>query len=295
MTGERIVVVGDVINDIVAVPREPIRTDTDTTATIELTSGGSAANTAVWLAECGAAVDLVAAVGAHDASAHEKELRAAGVTPWLQAEAGTPTGTIIVISQGAERSMLTERGANSLLRPASVTDELLTGARLLHLSGYSIVDGFGADGTRELLDRAAAAGVPVTVNPGSVGFVTDFGVERFLGAVSGAAALFLSLDEARLLTGWPDADAAVRALGARFPLVALTRGADGVLVVSEGAEPVAVPAFPVPSVDPTGAGDAFIAGFLEAWLRTGDPVVAAGAAVRVASRAVTTIGGRPGR
>lgn len=293
MTGQRIVVVGDLINDIVAVPREPIRADTDTSATIKATSGGSAANTAVWLAERGAAVDFVAAVGAHDAAAHEEELRGAGVAPHLQVEVGVPTGTIIIVVQGADRSMLTERGANSLLRSASVTDELLGSARLLHVSGYSIVDGFGVAGTRELLARAAAAGVPVSVNPGSIGFISDFGVARFLDAIRGASALFLSAEEARLLTGKPDADAAARMLGATFPLVALTRGSEGVLVVVDGAAPVAVPAHAVRSVDPTGAGDAFIAGFLEAWLRTGDAVAAAEAAVFVAARAVMVIGGRP--
>lgn len=293
MTGERVVVVGDLINDIVAVPREAIRADTDTTATIKLASGGSAANTATWLASRGAEVDFVAAVGSHDAAFHEEELREAGVTPHLQVEIGVPTGTIIIVVQGAQRSMLTERGANSLLRSASVTDELLAGARLLHVSGYSVVDGFGIAGTRALLDRARDAGVPVSVNPGSIGFIADFGVERFLEAIHGASLLFLSADEATLLTGQDDADAAVRMLGASFPFVALTRGDQGVLVVADGAAPVAVPARSVRAIDPTGAGDAFIAGFLDAWLRTGDPIAAAEAAVYVAARAVMVIGGRP--
>jgi sugar/nucleoside kinase (ribokinase family) len=293
MSAERVVVVGDLINDIVAVPREAIRPDTDTTATIKLASGGSAANTATWLASRGVAVDFVAAVGSHDAAFHEEELREAGVTPHLQVEIGVPTGTIIIVVQGAQRSMLTERGANSLLRSASVTDELLAGARLLHVSGYSVVDGFGVAGTRSLLERAADAGVPVSVNPGSIGFISDFGVERFLEAIRGASLLFLSADEATLLTGQDDAEAAARMLAASFPLVALTRGDQGVLVVADGAAPVAVPARSVRAVDPTGAGDAFIAGFLDAWLRTADPIAAAEAAVYVAARAVMVIGGRP--
>ncbi len=293
MSAERVVVVGDLINDIVAVPREAIRPDTDTTATIKLASGGSAANTATWLASRGVAVDFVAAVGSHDAAFHEEELREAGVTPHLQVEIGVPTGTIIIVVQGAQRSMLTERGANSLLRSASVTDELLAGARLLHVSGYSVVDGFGVAGTRSLFERAADAGVPVSVNPGSIGFISDFGVERFLEAIRGASLLFLSADEATLLTGEDDADAAARMLAASFPLVALTRGERGVLVVADGAAPVPVPARSVRAVDPTGAGDAFIAGFLDAWLRTRDPLAAAEAAVYVAARAVMVIGGRP--
>ena len=289
----RIVLVGDLINDIVAVTQEPIRADTDTTATIRATSGGSAANAAVWAASCGAEVDFVAAVGGHDAAAHEAELRAAGVTPRLQVEADAATGTIIIIAQGNERAMLTERGANSLLRAASVTDELLTHAAVLHVSGYSIVDGFGVAASRELFARASELGVPVSVNPASIGFISDFGVAAFREAIGGVTLLILSSDEARLLTGIDDDIAAARVLARDVPIVALTRGAQGVQVFVYGGEPVEVPAVVVEAVDPTGAGDAFGAGFLSEWVRSADPVAAARAGVQVAARAVMGIGGRP--
>src|SRR5690606_39831490 len=126
-----------------------------------------------------------------------------------------------------------------------------------------------------------------------IGFISDFGVERFLDAIRGAQLLFLSADEARLLTGYEDVEAAARMLGASFPLVALTRGDQGVLVAADGAAPVAVPARAVRAIDPTGAGDAFTAGFVDAWLRTGDALAAAEAAVFVAARAVMVIGGGP--
>src|SRR5690606_21064534 len=128
---------------------------------------------------------------------------------------------------------------------ASVTDGLLAQARVLHVSGYSIVDGFGVEGTRELFARAADAGVPISVNPGSIGFIADFGVERFLGAIRGAELLFLSADEAALLTGEADPFVAAQRLGASFPLVALTRGDQGALIVVDGALPVEVPAHQV--------------------------------------------------
>jgi len=293
MTAGRIVVVGDVINDIVAVPRAPMRPDTDTPATIRRTSGGSAANLAVWLADRGAEVDLVAAVGTPDAELHHRELVEAGVMPHLQREIGVQTGTIVIVVQGADRSMLTERGANSLLRTTSVTDALLAEACLLHVSGYSILDGFGVEGTRELVARATDAGVPVSVGAGSIGFIADFGVQRFLDAARGATLLFLSAAEACMLSGCDDADAAARMLGSCFPVVAVTLGAEGSLLVVDGAAPVAVPTTPVRSIDPTGAGDAFAAGFLECWLRTGDAVAAAEAGTFLAARAIMVIGGRP--
>ncbi len=293
MTGGRVVIVGDVINDIVAVTREPVRADTDTSAVIRATSGGSAANTAVWAAACGAKVDLVAAVGGHDAHAHADELRAAGVHPALQVEPDAATGTIIILAQGEQRAMLTERGANSLLRSASITDELLDEAAVLHVSGYSILDGFGVSATRELFARASERGVPISVNPASPGFIADFGVELFRQAIGGVSILILSSEEARLLTGIDDDVAAAWAIAREVPIVALTRGSQGVQVFVYGKEPVAVPVIPVEVVDPTGAGDAFAAGFLTEWVRSGDAVEAARAGIAVAARAVRVIGGRP--
>jgi sugar/nucleoside kinase (ribokinase family) len=56
---------------------------------------------------------------------------------------------------------------------------------------------------------------------------------------------------------------------------------------------VLVPAIPAEAVDPTGAGDAFVAGFLREWLKSADAHAAARAGVRLASTAVTQVGGRP--
>jgi len=293
VTGSRIVVVGDVINDIVAVPRIKLRPDTDTPSSIRPRPGGSAANTAVWLGSRGVPVDFVGAVGSHDAVEHERVFREAGVEPHLQVEDAIPTGSIIIIVDGEERSMLTERGANAALRVDTVTDELLADAAVLHVSGYSILDGFGAARTRELIDRARAAGVAVSVNPASIGYISDFGVDAFSDAIAGATLLFPNLAEARQLSGIDDAEAAARELGRRFPVVAMTLGSEGVLVVADGAAPVHVPAPAARMVDPTGAGDAFTAGFLETWVDRRDAVEAAKTGVFVAACAVTVIGGRP--
>jgi len=293
VTGSRIVLVGDVINDIVAVPRIKVRPDTDTPSSIRPRPGGSAANTAAWLGSRGVEVDFVGAVGAHDTAEHERVFREGGVEPHLQVEDAIPTGTIIIVVDGEERSMLTERGANAALRIDAVSDELLADAAVLHVSGYSILDGFGAANTRRLIERATQTGVPVSVNPASTGYIADFGLEKFSEAIEGTTLLFPNLAEARLLSGVDDAEDAARALGRRFPVVALTLGSEGVLVVADGADPVHVPAPAARMVDPTGAGDAFTAGFLETWVAGRDAVEAARTGVFVAACAVTVIGGRP--
>ena len=173
------------------------------------------------------------------------------------------------------------------------SDELLAAAVVLHLSAYSFLHGFGVDGMREVIERARSAGVLVAVNPGSLGYIEDLGPAEFLAACAGADLIFPNRAEGALLTGAPTAEAAVDALLERFPTVVLTRGVDGALARTRGGELVAVEAPSIRLVDPTGAGDAFAAGFLERWTRTRDLRSGLAAGAALAARAVMAIGGRP--
>ena len=289
----RVVVIGDVIDDVVAVPHGPVRTDTDTPSSIRFTAGGSAANTATWLGTLGAAVDFVGLVGHGDVQRHADGLRAAGVTPHIETHPTLPTGTIIVIVDGENRTMFTERGANAALDPDAVTDALLSNAAVLHLTGYSLFGDVDAAPFVRLIARARAAGAHVSFDPGSAGFINDYGVDRFLADIAGADIVFPNLEEGRVLTGLDDPFEIAAELAKRFAIVALTLDAGGVLVAEPGEDPVLVEAVVTTIVDPTGAGDAFSAGFIAEYLRTADTVLAAAAGAGVAARAVASIGARP--
>lgn len=289
----RIVVFGDVIDDIVVVPTGPIRTDTDTPSSIRHRAGGSAANAASWLGFVGADVDFVGRVSDLDVHKHRDILEGFGVTPHLEADTENPTGTIVVLVDGNQRSMLTERGANAWLTADAVTDELLDAASVIHFTGYSIYHSTDHAPLRRLFERAAQRSVAVSVDPASAGSMQDFGVDNFLDLIAGAGILFPNLDEGRALTGLTDPLQIASELAQRFDLVALTLGVDGVAVAHAGSEAVLVEPKVAEVVDPTGAGDAFSAGFLAAWTNGEDAVAAARAGVAVAAQAVTTVGGRP--
>ncbi len=295
MRGARAVVVGDVIDDIIVVPVGPVRADTDTTARISRHEGGSAANTAAWMASQGAPVDFVGCVGSGDLERHGAVLRELGVTPHLSEHPSLSTGTIVIVVDGEQRTMLTDRGANAGLRAEGVTDALLADAGVLHLTGYSLVDAFSAADLSALIERAHAHDVLVTLDPGSAGFIADYGVEAFRSALTGIDLLLPNHDEGRLLIGETSSEVLADALLSIAPSVVLTHGSGDVVVARTGQASVTVPVDRVDAVDPTGAGDAFTAGLLTALLDGADLVEAARAGVAVAGDAITRAGARPPR
>jgi homotetrameric cytidine deaminase len=288
-----VLVVGDVINDVVVRPAGPAAPDTDTGAAIAAVPGGSGANHAAWLAAFGVGTRFVGRAGVADAHRHRAALLAAGVDAHVGEDPTLATGCIIIVVGGdGSRTLFTDRGANRALGPDDLDPGLLEGVDHLHVSGYSLLDAGPRAAVAALWTAAGQSGLTRSADPGSAGFLPQVGPEAFLTAVRGADILFPNLAEARLLANTDVADAAASRLADLFPLVALKRGQDGVLIAHGGTvDPV--PARPVTVVDPTGAGDAFAAGFLSAWLDGADPPASASAGVDAAGRALQQVGGRP--
>ncbi|MFE5616317.1 carbohydrate kinase family protein [Streptomyces sp. NPDC056463] len=290
-----LLVVGDVVTDIVARHRTPLAPATDTAAEIRRLPGGAGANVACWAARSGGApVTLLGRVGTDEAGWHDRALRRAGVRPLLvpDGEAGTAT-VISLVDAGAERTFLTDSGAALRLSPADWSDAFLDGTARLHLSGYLFFAGPSRAAALRAMRGAREAGIPASVDPASVGFLKQWGVERFLAAARGVEALFPNVDEALLLTGCADPEEAAVVLSRAFPLVAVTLGAGGALVAEAGAVTGRVAAPEVSPVDSTGAGDAFTGAFLAARLAGADAGEAAEAGCRAGAEAVTVVGGRP--
>lgn len=290
----RVLVVGDVIRDIIVCARAETTYASDTPARIEACTGGSAANQAAWLGALGVPVRFAARVGAADADVHRSALEDFGVQCRLALDPDVPTGTIvIVVSLDGERTMYTDRGANLRLSAADLPVELLDGVRHLHATGYTYFEPGTREALTQLRSAAEAPRVTTSVDPSSASFLRDVGPETFLDWVRGTDLVFPNLDEGRVLTGRAEPDAIVEALLERFPVVALTLGADGALLASRDGERCRVPAPAVRVVDTTGAGDAFCAAFLAAW-SAGEPLEAcARRGVDAGASAATRVGARP--
>lgn len=276
----RVVVVGDVAVDVLVAPSTAPVTGADVPARIRLSPGGAGANTAAWLAHLGADVTLAARVGDDVAGrAAGADLRAAGVRPVLATDPDAPTCTVVALLDGAERTLLSDRGAAARLRAADLP--ALDGADHLHLSGYVLLDASSRAAGLAALAAARTAGLTTSVDPQSA---PALGPE-FLEWVRGVDLLLPNADELRVLGGFR---AVLDAVGA----VAVTAGASGATWADPGGR-WEVPATPVTVVDATGAGDAFDAGLLVARLTGATPTDALGSGCAAGTAAVTRRGARP--
>ncbi|MEH1101082.1 carbohydrate kinase family protein [Micromonospora sp. CPCC 205561] len=296
MTAGRVLVVGDLITDVVAVLTGALATGSDTAAAIRFGGGGQAANTAAWLAAQGTPVTLVGAVGDDDAGRDRvAELERAGVDCAVTTYPGRATGTVIVLATAGERTMITERGANLRLAPPDVDAALAAApdARHLHLSGYTLLDAESRPAGLRALAGARERGLTTSVDAASAAPLRRVGAAAFLSWVRGVDLLLVNADEATVLAGGMDPAAQGRALSASARRIVVKQGAAGAVWVDRDAPVTAVPARRVAVVDVTGAGDAFAAGLLSAWLDGAEPAVALGRAGDLGALAVSRIGARP--
>ena len=257
--------VGDVMLDI-RVDAESLKRGGDVHGRVVLQPGGTSANAAVWGAWSGARARVLGRIG-DDLTGRIvcDELRSRGVDPSLTLDPRAPTGTMLVLHEPGERSMVADRGANARLTAADLPERLEAGAVLI--SGYLLLHDQGHQAALAALERAEARWL--AVEAASWPLLEAFGTGRFFEVTDRADAVFANEQEAAVLTGL-EGEAAAQALGTRFRLAAVKLGDRGAVVVLDGAL-VRVAAEPIDEVDPTGAGDAFDGVFLS-WLARGADV-----------------------
>jgi sugar/nucleoside kinase (ribokinase family) len=294
VAGPLVLVVGDLLYDMLAKAEGEISLGTDTFVPIRVSAGGSGANAAAWLVHSGIETRFVGRVG-DDVFGRflEGEMERSGVGSHLARDPSLATGKVFVLVDGAgERTMITDRGAGEALGPDDLSPTLFSGGHL-HLSGYTLSGGSRRETAKEALRHARGARMTVSVDPSSVPLLRSVGTGRFLEWTRGADLLFPNLTEGETLTGETDPGRILEALLPYYSSVVLKLGPEGALYADGGGEPLRIPAAAVRVEDTTGAGDAFSAGFLAAWLAGEGPAEALRRGAGIAGEAVGRVGARP--
>lgn len=263
--------------------------------TFRLTVAGAEANVAIGLARLGHSSRWAGRVGADETGALvTRTLRAEGVdTAYLTTDTEAPTGLMLLEHRTADLVRVDyyrKNSAGSRLSPEAVAPALTSPTRILHVTGITVaLSATAAAAVRHAVTHAHDQGwtVSLDVNHRSRLWTRDAAAEALRPLLPHVDILVASADELPIVTDDAAPPAALLAQGIRE--VVVTRGKDGAsAVTSQGT--VTQPAAAVTAVDPVGAGDAFVTGYLSGLLDGLDIPERLARGTAVASFAVSTYG-----
>ncbi|MBW3602987.1 MAG: sugar kinase [Actinobacteria bacterium] len=241
--------------------------------TLDVSVGGAESNAAIGLRRLGATAAWTGRVGDDELGrlvlarlrGEGLDVAAATVDP------DAPTGLMIKERRTAWSTRVSyyrTASAASRLRPAHLDEALLGGARLVHVTGITpALSASAREATFAGVDVARDAGVPVSVdlNYRAALWPADEAGPVLRDLVARADLVFAGEDEAEMVLdagdrGHPGRLAAGLArMGPRQAVV--KRGPRGAVADVDGRT-LHADALEVTAVDPVGAGDAFVAGYL---------------------------------
>lgn len=270
---------------------------------VELKPGGSASNTASHLAKLAEtsvsstsdnnasiagqiSVSLHTALGNDEwALVVEKHHARTGVQLVDKRTPGVGTGVCVVLSGKSDRAFMTQNGSMAALTSDMLDHTKLRQAQHLHIGGFFSVPKL-QEGLAPLVCTLRETNPDLTVSlDTNFDASGDWGkTSSHLGKLLGEVDVFLPNEtEAAAISGCEDIQEAAELLCKRLRkpngIAIVTNGEHGCIVARQAEEGVVVTRVPAPKVetfvDATGAGDAFNAAFLHAWVQGASPEDAA--------------------
>lgn len=232
---------------------------------VTLTLGSSSAICAAGLAKLGNEVTFTGKLGCDTwGDLCIESLARLGVDhSRVMRDSAVKTGITVILTAPGDRAMVTYLGAMATMRAEEISTAGFDGFDHLHVSSVFLQRALRPD-LKGLLAQARASGLTTSHDPG---FDPEQKWGRDVIDLLSEVDVFLP-NESELagLTGYSDPERGLRELENGHTLTVAKLGRDGCAVLDEG-QFVRVPAFRVQTVDTTGAGDSFNAGFLHAWRR----------------------------
>jgi sugar/nucleoside kinase (ribokinase family) len=232
------------------------------TSKLQTAAGGSAANTVHGITQLGGRAGFCGKIANDELGAlYAEHMRQSSVVLNEKPGQGMTGTCVVLISDDAQRTMLTCIGISGRIDYEDIDEELLRHIRYIYLEGYLFESECAARTMLRTVAVAGKNGVKIALTASDVSCVDrhrDLLVQLIQNDVD---LLFANAQEARALSGADTNEAAFRELSGWCEGVAVTDGEHGSLVSFNG-EVTKIPPHRVSAVDTTGAGDAYAAGLL---------------------------------
>jgi sugar/nucleoside kinase (ribokinase family) len=229
---------------------------------LQTAAGGSAANTMYGISQLGGRAGFCGKIANDGLGAiYAEHMRQSSVV-FKENKGQGMTGTcVVLISDDAQRTMLTCLGVSGEIHYEDIDEELLRHSRYIYLEGYLFESEYAA---RTMLRAVAVArknGVRIALAASDALCIVRH-QDLFLQIIQNDVdLLFANAREAQALSRTNNNEAALRVLSGWCEGVAVTDGEHGSMVSFNG-EVTKITPNRVSAVDTTGAGDAYAAGLL---------------------------------
>jgi sugar/nucleoside kinase (ribokinase family) len=229
---------------------------------INQSAGGSAANTIIGVADFGGTAAYAGKVG-NDLLGDFclSDMREIGVTIEVP-QAKDATGTcVVLITEDAQRTMLTNLGVSCTLGPDDIDENEIKKADYVYVEGYLFTGESTKAAAMKAMELAKANGIKVAFTVSDPFLINDHR-ETFWELIEGPVdLLFCNLEEAQSLTELEDSIECANEIHKHAKNVAMTMGELGSIIMHDG-DAIPIEGVPVKAIDTTGAGDMYAAGVL---------------------------------
>ena len=258
---------------------------------LEIHTGGCANNTAIVLSRLGVSVGAMGKIGDdHFGNLVLQTLTDNKVdTAGIQQDANANTSyTFVAIASDGERSFCHYIGANGELCENDLNWDIIRRVKILHIAGALVMPKFDGQPMANVLKKAKALGITTSLD--TAWDATGKWLETLQPCLPFVDIFLPSLTEAEHITGTSELREITNFLrNYGISTIGIKMGERG-SYVSTPDEELFVPAYPVNTVDATGAGDAYVAGFLAGTVKGWDLKTTTELASATGAACVTAIG-----
>ena len=226
-------------------------------------AGGSAANTIVGVADFGGKAAYVGKVADDEVGQFFlSDMRKMGVTIEVNPAVGGQTGTCaILITDDAQRTMLTNLAVSATLTEADIDEDEIKQSKYVYVEGYLLTGDTTKAAAYKAIELAKKNDVKVAFTA-SDPFLVNMIRDEIWSLVEGPVDLFFcNEEEAKSLTGKDDPIECAAEIHRHSENVAMTLGPTGSIIMHEN-EAIAIEGVTVEAIDTTGAGDMYAGGLL---------------------------------